>query len=252
MRRSGLLSRGVALVVALLAVGCATERQVQWGEETAAESTGTVASASSTATPVTAVDYAARFPTDGECESEARRIVAKSPDLALRLIKACVARGDFKRIAAINDAPWSPMWATDKDAPDTCARVVAARAGDVENDVKACAGAGIAVATLDDLFTQPEKAKGKRVIFRARLDTDLKDKDRVRLIETALESGELETLPTGRRVAASFGSKKRPTKDAIILAKTIKIADDTVANDGEFVAVVDVDTVYLPAASPTF
>jgi len=248
MRHLGLF----ALAPALLAIGCATERKVQWGEETAAESTGTVASASSTATPLSAADYAARFPTDGECESEARRIVAKSPDLAVKLIKACVARGDFKRITAISDAPWSGQWATDKDAADICARIAAARGGDVENDVKACAGAGIAVATLDDLFRQPEKAKGKRVIFRGRVDPDVKDKDRVRLIETILESGELETQPTGRRVAANFGSKKRPGTDAVILGKATKIADDTVANDGEFVAVVDVDAVYLPAASPTF
>jgi hypothetical protein len=241
-----------AFVLAVFALGCATERPVTWGEETAAEASNVVATPRTSAAPVTAEDYAARFTTDGECDSEARRIGIRAPELAIKLVRACVARGDFKRMAAIADAPWSALWAREKDAAEICARVVAARAGDVENDVKSCASVGIPVATLDDLFAQPDKARGRLTIFRGRIDPDLKDKSRVRLVETALESGVLETVPTGRRVAAIFGTNRRPATDAILLVTAISVSDDKVADDGEFVATVDVQSTFVPAAAPTF
>jgi len=238
--------------LALLASACATDR-VEWGDETPADRDVIVKDASQTQAPVTAADYAAKFPTDSACESEARRISTKSPDLAVRLIKACVARGDFRRLAAIVDAPWSSTWKGDKEAADVCARVVAARAGDVEADVKACADMGIPVLTLQDMFDAGEKAKGKVCVVRARADADVKEKgDRVRLIETAIESGELETQPTGRRMSAKFGTKRVPPSDAIFVLQGVKVADDTVVNDGEFVLVADVTTMLPAAKSPTF
>ena len=248
MRRGRL----VAFLLAVLSLGCATERQVTWGEETAAEASDVVATPRTTATPVTAEDYAARFTTDGECDSEARRIGIRAPELAIKLLRACVARGDFKRMSAIADAPWSALWPREKDAAEICARIVAARAGDVENDVKSCASVGIPVATLDDLFAQPDKARGRLTIFRGRIDPDLKDKSRVRLIETALESGVLESVPTGRRVVATFGTNRRPATDAILLVTAVSVSDDKVADDGEFGATVDVQGTFVPAAAPTF
>jgi len=249
MRR---LRLSLLLLAALAATACASDRQVQWGEETPTEQPTVVKEASGDA-PLTAAEYAARFPTDGDCEAEARRIHEKKPELAVRLIKACVDRGDFRRLSAIVEAPWTALLAADKDAATVAARVVAARAGDVENDVTALQKVGFGVSSLDDVFNAPDKAKGRRVIFRGRADTDIKEKGRERLVETALEQGEIDPQPTGRRVSATLGAGlKAPARDGVLLAKVGRVGDDTAAADGENAAFVEVEGVFKAATAPTF
>jgi hypothetical protein len=249
MRRASIL----ALTLALVGLACATERTVQWGEETPTEQTADATAATTTEAPVTAQAYAERFPTDDGCEAEARKLHERRPELAVRLIKACIERGDFKRLGALTDAPWTATLASDRDAAALVAQVVAARGGDLETDVKNCGKAGYPTASLDELFEAPEKAKGRKVVFRGRRDPDLKEKGRERLVETALESGELDTQPTGRRISAAFAAGlKPPVRDGVFLGKTVKIADDATAGDGEFVAVVDVTAIYAPASASTF
>lgn len=243
---------GLALIIALSGIGCATKRSVQWGDETPTEQTAAAETTSSEA-PVTAEAYAERFPTDDDCEAEARKIHERRPALAIRLLKACIERGDFKRLSALTDAPWTTTLAGDRDAAVVAARVAAARGGDLETDVKACAKVGFPVATLDEIFDAPEKAKGRRVIFRGRLDPDHKEKGRERLIETALEPGELDTQPSGRRVSATFAGGLKPTfRDSVFLGNAQKVVDDAVVADGESVAVVEVTGVYTPASASTF
>jgi hypothetical protein len=240
------------LLLSALAAACASDRQVQWGEETPTEQPAAIKEASHDA-PMTATEYAARFPTDGDCEAEARRIHEKKPELAVRLIKACVDRGDFRRLSGIVEAPWAAALAADKDAATVAARVVAARAGDVESDVKSLQKAGFDVSTLDDAFNAPDKAKDRRVVFRGRLDTDIKEKGRERLVETALEQGEIEPQATGRRVSATADvGLKVPTRDGVLLAKVVRVGDDTAADDGENVAVVELEGVFKAATAPTF
>lgn len=241
------------LLLAALAAACVSDRQVQWGEETPTEKPVVVREASSSDAPLTTVAYAARFPTDGDCEAEARRTHDKKPELAVRLIKACVERGDFRRLSAIVEAPWTSMLAADSDAAAIAARVVAARAGEVEGDVKALQKVGFGVYTLDDVFNEPEKSKSRRVIFRGRTDADLKEKGRQRLIETALESGEIDPQPTGRRVSATLrAGLKVPPRDGVMLAKVGRVSDDTAADDGENVVVVEIEGVFMAATAPTF
>lgn len=253
MRRPTLSLLVLGLLAASLGGACASDRQVQWGEETPTEQPVVVKDASSGDGPLTAAAYAARFPTDGDCEAEARRIHEKKAELAVRLIKACIERGDFRRLSAIIDAPWTAQLAADKDAAILAARVVAARAGEIEGDVKACQKVGFGVATLDDVFNEPEKSKGRRIIFRGRADTDLKEKGRERLVEIALEQGEIDPQPTGRRVSATLApGLKVPVRDGVLLAKVTRIGDDTAAGDGENVAVVEVEGVFKAATAPTF
>jgi hypothetical protein len=241
--------RSIVVVAAFCVASCATEPTVRWGDETPVE---TVKSdKTEAAKPKTAAEYAARFPTDGECEAEARRIDAKNRDLALKLLAVCIDRGDFKRLNALVDAPWTNTLKSLPDANVWCARVVAARAGDVENDVKACAKAGLAVRTLEQLFAEPDKAKGTIVIFRARIDVEHTGKG-VKLVETSVEDGEVETQPTGRRISATLGTNKLPGRDAILLGRASKMAEDASADDGEPMAVVDVLGSYAAADRPTF
>jgi hypothetical protein len=243
--------RTTAVFLALAVSACANNQRVEWGEETETERVEVVEHASSSG-PVSAKDYAARFPTDSDCEAEARRITEKSQEFALRLLKACVDRGDFRRMTALTDAPWTSLLAADADAIKLCARVVAARAGDIENDVKACAAVGIKVATLNEVLTVPEKGKGKIVLFRGRIDAELKEQGRSRLMELALEQGEFDVQPTGRRVSASMGGKKTPTSDGLIIARVVSVIEDSVTNDGEYVVNVDAIDVLNVAQSPTY
>lgn len=247
----------VVTFVAAVASSCASE-QVRWGDETQSTSPPTTVSAAPAATaeehekPKTAAEYAARFPTDGACEAEARRIDQKNRDLALKLLKACIDRGDFKRLNALTDAPWTPQLKDIADSKLWCARVVAARAGDVEADVRACAGAGLGVKTLEEIFTDPNKAKGSFVIFRGRVDPDTKPKKDTPLIETVLDEGEVETTATGRHVRATFGTNSIPARDAILLVKASKMAEDAGSEDGDPVAVVEVLGSFPAADKPTF
>ncbi len=183
-----------------------------------------------------------------------RRLDERNRDLALKLLNACIERGDFKRLAALVDAPWTKALRTLPAANSWCARVVAARAGDVEADVKACAAAGLAVKTLEQVFTDPGQAKGSIVIFRGRIDPNGKKRGATPLIETILEEGEVETSATGRRVLATFGTHKLPARDAILLARASKMAEsaDSEDGDGEPVAIVDIQGSFAAATAPTY
>lgn len=222
---------------------------MRWGDETPVESTST--GKKEAPKPKTAAEYAAGFPTDGECETEAKRIDGKNRELALKLLGVCIARGDFKRLSALTEAPWTSALRTMPEGNTWCARVVAARAGDIEGDVKACAKSGLAVRTLEQLFSEPDKAKGTIVIFRARTDPEHTGKD-VKLIETSVEDGDVETQPTGRKVSATLGSHRMPGRDAIVLGRASKMAEDPTADDGEPMAVIEVLGSFAAAELPTF
>lgn len=245
----------VVVVVAASALCACASEQVRWGDETAAVSTTAPAAPDETAEkPKTAAEYAAKFPTDSSCEAEVRRLDEKNRDLALKLLNACIDRGDFKRLAALVDAPWTPALRTLPAAVGWCARVVAARAGDVDADVKACAGAGVAIKTLEQVLTDPNHAKGSVVVFRGRLDPERTSKKTTALIETVVEEGEVDTTATGRRVLARFGAHKLPARDAIVVGKVTRLADagDDEDSEGEPVAVVDVQGSFAAAAAPTY
>ncbi len=245
------LRPGVALagatLVALLAPACASE-QVRWGDET--ETLREVTTTTTEAKPLSAKEYAARFPTDSDCEGEVRRLALRSVERARQLLAVCVERGDFKRIGVLLDGPLSASLAKDAAAPGLCARIVAARAGDVDTDVTACNRAGIPVVTLEALFNEPDKAAGRLLITRLRVDPDHRSKVETRLIEMALV--DVDTNPTGRRIAARPGPHAFPDGDVIVLARGVKVADDKLVDDGESVAVVDVLAVHPAAVRPTF
>jgi hypothetical protein len=250
---SGMRSVVACFVVVVANAGCASADTVRWGEETATANTDASATAAAgEARATTASEYAAKFPTDGSCEAEVRRLDARSRELALKLLGACVERGDFKHLSALVDAPWTSSLAGSPQAATWCARVVAARAGDVDADVKACDRAGFKVKTLEDIFTEPDRARGTLIIFRGRLDPEAKAKRDTRLIETLLEEGEVETTATGRRVGASFGVHNLPARDAILLARAQKLAEDPGAEDGEPIALVEILGSFPAALRPTY
>jgi hypothetical protein len=108
------------------------------------------------------------------------------------------------------------------------------------------------VATLEEIFTEPDKAAGRLVIARVRADADRRSKVKIdtRLVEMALV--DTDTAPTGRRLAARLGPHALSAEDTILLGRTVKLADDKLVDDGEPVAVVDVLATTAAALRPTY
>ncbi|MBM4281792.1 MAG: hypothetical protein FJ137_13865 [Deltaproteobacteria bacterium] len=241
-----------------LSMSCATE-QVRWDDATetvqrtpdAVEQAAT-ATAAAADKPLSARDYAARFPSDIDCETEVRRISRRNGELALQLLRACVERGAFRRLTALVDGPWVTMLVARPEAPGLCARVVAARSGDVENDVELCQRAGFPVATLAQVTADPENATGKLVIVRARPDEDHKLKKEVRLLETQHDEREPAPLPTGRRVSLPMAPAPANNNEIIVLGRVLKVTEDMVVEDGEVVTVVDAIFTAPVAAQSTY
>jgi hypothetical protein len=242
----------VVVVASAFGVGCASE-QVRWDD-----ATETVAAAPETAKaathekPVSAREYAARFPTDADCDAAVQRLAKRNTELALQLLRVCVERGDFRRLSALTDGNLVTTLVTRPEAPALCARVVAARGGDVDGDVTACQRVGYPVATLEQVFSNPEKAAGKIVIVRAQLDAEHKSKKETRLVEMQLDDREPAPQPTGRRIAAQLGAQVMPPGEAVLLARVVKITDDKLIDDGELVTVIDVIASAPVAGRPTF
>lgn len=244
-------ARLASLVVALLSVlaggGCASEQQaVRWGDETSTMASETVAEASSSAT-MSAEDYAKRFPTDDGCEAEARRLATgKTAALAQKLIVACIDRGDFRRLEGLTKAPWTAALRGGAAGAALCAKVVAARAGDVDGDVRACTAAGFAVLSLEQALL--DRKKGSSVIVRTRDDSG-RTTGTLRTEEVAYVEGELESQPTTRRLLLTLtGVPLRRDGDSIVLGQVLSIGDD---EDGEPVVRLKVQHVYRAATSPT-
>ena len=239
-------------VVATVDGGCASE-QVRWDQATETVAPETTTTKPTTPDkPVSAREYAARFPTDVLCEAEVRRISKRNVELGLQLLRICVERGDFRRIGALTDGSWVTTLVARPEAPALCARVVAARGGDVDGDVTACQRAGFPVATLEQVFANPEKAAGKLVIVRAQLDAEHKSKKETRLVEMQLDDGEPTSQPTGRRIGAHLGAQVMPPGEAVLLARVVKIVEDKLIDDGELVTVIDVIASAPAAARATF
>ena len=230
--------------------GCATEQeQVRWGAETEAE---TVAPTVAASDGVTASDYAKRFPTDESCEREARRVATQSSALADRLIVACIERGDFRRLEGLVKAPWTGRLNKGDAGAILCAKVVAARAGDVDEDVNGCRASGFAVASLSSIVSE---AKGGRLIItRVRPDEGQKTAGVIRAEETDLVDGEVESRGTGRKLLLNVAAgqpevRLRSDGDSVVLARVTKVGEDV---DGEPVVRATVLQVFRPAASPTY
>jgi hypothetical protein len=243
----------LAIATAVLGASCATE-QVRWDEAT--ETVERVPAAGdgsrSRDKPLSAREYAARFPTDIECETEIRRIARLNVDLALQLLQACVDRGRFRRISALIDGPWVNALAARPEAAAICTRVAAARGGDVESDVEKCQHVGFPVATLAQVMADPEKAGGKVAILRAKVDDEHSTKKETRLVEVQRDETEAASLPTGRRVAARFVGQSPPSSESVLLVRVLKIVEDGVIEDGEYVTVVDVILSAPVAEQATF
>ncbi len=234
-----------------LLVGCATEK-VLWDQATETLPTTTVTTTKEREKPLSAREYAARFPDDAACDAEVRRLGSRRVQLAAQLLQACVERGDFRRLSTILAGDWVPTLLKRPDAASLCARVIAARAGDVDDDVESCQRAGYPVYTLEQISASAEKSVGKFVIVRARRDVEGSSKKFTHLLETVPDLRDVNGAPTGRELSVLPGPQTIPELESVVLARVVKVSGDDFGEEGNLNVVVDVVTVapLTPSSTP--
>jgi len=133
-----------------------------------------------------------------DCERKARALRQNDREAAWTALKQCAARGHFTQLHAVVDN-WGDDLRDRQDAPALLAQVVAARGGNVKQDVRVMRDAKIPVFSLRDCVTQPKLYEGRYVMIRGTLEEVRTSGDAVaaRLTEHALQAEEWE-VPIGR------------------------------------------------------
>jgi hypothetical protein len=133
-----------------------------------------------------------------DCERKARALRQHDRDAAWASLKQCAARGHFTQLHAVV-AAWGDDLRDRPDALGLLTQVVAARGGNVKQDVRVIRDAKVPVFSLHDCVTQPKLYEGRYVMIRGTLDEVRTSGDAVaaRLTEHALQAEEWE-VPIGR------------------------------------------------------
>jgi len=133
-----------------------------------------------------------------DCERKARALRQQDREAAWAALKQCSARGHFTQLHAVV-AAWGDDLRDRPDAPALLTQVVAARGGNVKQDVRVMRDAKIPVFSLRDCVTQPKLYEGRYVMIRGTLEEVRTSGDAVaaRLTEHALQAEEWE-VPIGR------------------------------------------------------
>jgi hypothetical protein len=133
-----------------------------------------------------------------DCERKARALRSQDRNAAWAALRGCAARGHFTQLRAIV-AAWGDDLRERPDALELLAEVVAARGGNVKQDVRVMRDAKIPVFSLRDCITQPQLYEGRYVMIRGTLEEVRTSGDAVaaRLTEHALQAEEWE-VPVGR------------------------------------------------------
>ncbi|HZN91279.1 MAG TPA: hypothetical protein VFB81_01185 [Myxococcales bacterium] len=141
-----------------------------------------------------------------DCERKARALRSSDRNAAWAALKGCAARGHFTQLHAVV-ASWGDDLRERPDAPVLLTQMVAARGGNVKQDVRVMRDAKIPVFSLRDCTTQPQLYEGRYVMIRGTLDEVRASGDAVaaRLTEHTLQAEEWE-VPIGgirRKVATT-------------------------------------------------
>jgi hypothetical protein len=163
-----------ALAVAAFLVGCASPPPAKQPFPAARLVTGNAVPSEphATSSAVSAADladpqaYARRFPSPASCEEAARAAIAVSRDQAWRVLSACVRRGHFTPLPRLLDGTWDEDLRTRADASNMLLKIVAARGGDVERDLRLLGQRHLAVYPLSTAVAQPEAYRGRLVLLR--------------------------------------------------------------------------------------
>lgn len=168
--------RGCALMLGgvLVIAGCASSRAEQAGDPLPPGGERVKLVDDSRPDLATQKDFdaraeARRFDHAADCDAEARDIQRRNPTRGWKLLRACVARGDFTDLRALLDGPWDHALRTQPDAAALVAQLIAVRGGDIDTDVGLLHQHKVPVFTLSDAIAQPEVYAGRLLVMRARV-----------------------------------------------------------------------------------
>jgi hypothetical protein len=114
-------------------------------------------------------DVGPRLPAPERCEAIARSYVPTAPDRAWYELWQCVAAGRFTALRPLLDNAWDHELRTRRDAPLLLTRVIAARGGNIEEDLQLLHDRRLPLFGLSQVMARPELFRGALVIFRARV-----------------------------------------------------------------------------------
>jgi hypothetical protein len=135
------------------------------------------------------------------CEATARLLIATSPDEAWRALSECVARGRFTALRPLLGGGWDRDLQTRPDAPGLITRIIAARGGDVDDDLQLLHDHRIPIFTLHQALARPELYRGALVVVRARLSSHGVI-DELRLVS---QTREVQVAATDRVITRATG-----------------------------------------------
>jgi hypothetical protein len=156
------------LLLALLLIGCATERESVVEDPACCRETEAPAPAAAPSSD-DGRDFAARIEGPARCEREARALLPAAPEQAWRMLWGCVQTGHFTALRQVLSGAWDRQLQTRADAPLLVARVIADRGGDVDGDLALVHGRRVPLFSLSQALAQPERFRGALVIVRARV-----------------------------------------------------------------------------------
>jgi hypothetical protein len=110
-----------------------------------------------------------RLPAPERCEAVARAYLPTAPDRAWYELWLCVTAGRFTALRPLLDDAWDHELRTRRDAPLLLTRVIAARGGNIEEDLRLLHDRRLPLFGLAQAMTRPELFRGALVILRARL-----------------------------------------------------------------------------------
>lgn len=106
----------------------------------------------------------------GGCELGARGLLRDSPDDAWAALRACIALGAVEELTGFTHPAWSEQWSRRPDALQVLLRLEASRGGDPVHDLKRTKHRPAGVLSLAEALQAGEKAAGRPVLFRARVE----------------------------------------------------------------------------------
>lgn len=136
------------------------------------------------------------------CEATARALYERNQQRGWAVMNQCIRRSDFTDLEGMTSRPWLEHLLAEPELPKLIAHVIAARGGDVQNDLRICRRARVPVFSLKAATAEPDTYQGRLVVVRAapRGGHKVNGARAVELAETRVMA-EPEWVPSGPRTS---------------------------------------------------
>lgn len=162
-----------------------------------------------------AKSIAAAFDGAHNCEATARAMHERDHQRGWAVMNQCIRRPDFTDLEGMTSLPWRDHLLAQPDLSQLVGHVVAARGGDVQNDLRICRRARVPVFSLKAAVAEPDSYQGRTVLVRAapRGGRLVNGARAVELVETRVMA-EPEWVAAGPRMSTTAETTTRPADAA--------------------------------------